>query len=174
MAEKWSHWSDAIRRIRTLTGYSVGAAEAELKGALASGHVRHRRILGVFSGPGRGLVKAGNQWVEVPSRMDALTVSEDDVEFWCRRKLGADEAPKGECEVERESPGRVAVAETAVKLSAGEAELELRKKYEVKAKSEGSKPTQDQYYRFGKKLGLRQKQARAAYPRDKLGRPSKM
>jgi hypothetical protein len=94
MAENWTHWPDVIQQIRAVTGYSAGAAEAVLKGAIAAGHVRMRRTAGVFWGPRRGVVKVDNQWADVADRMSAVLVSEDDLKFWCRQILGADGAPK--------------------------------------------------------------------------------
>jgi hypothetical protein len=115
MAENWVHWPDVIQRISTVTGYSIGAAEAVLKGAIAAGHVRTRRIAGVFWGPGRGVVKVDNQWVDVADRMSAVLVSEDDLKFWCRQIVGADGAAKAESSTEATSE---TASSAAVKLAA--------------------------------------------------------
>ena len=125
MAENWVHWPDVIQRISTVTGYSTGAAEAVLKGAIAAGHVRTRRIAGIFWGPGRGVVKVDNQWVDVADRMSAVLVSEDDLKFWCRQIVGAD----GEPEAERESSTEAATSETASSAAAacGAAPLKPRR-----------------------------------------------
>jgi hypothetical protein len=167
MAENWNFWSDAIQRIRTVTDppYSVGAAEAALKGAIASGQVRVRRVGGVFSGPGRGLVKVDNQWVDVASRMDANLVSDDDLEFWLKHILAADtpEHPT------RGTGGQAAKSKPSVKRQSQKMVKKIKGEYETYCSETGERPSKGRWEKFSRgRLG--QDQAREVWPAER-GRP---